>query len=57
MERRRILPALFTTTLLSLGLVVVSTPAKTEVVNPYINLEIINDEQYTNFNKFCTYRK
>ena len=32
MEKRKILPALFTTALLSLGLVVVSTPAKTEVV-------------------------
>ena len=32
MNKKRILPALFTTTLLSLGLVVVSTPAKTEVV-------------------------
>ena len=32
MEKRKILPALFTTALLSLGLVVVSTPTKTEVV-------------------------
>ena len=32
MEKRRILPALLSTALLSLGLVIVSTPAKSEVV-------------------------